>query len=910
MGLGSATGIESIPVEVFDSTAGVVDFTINYYTSCAVINTGKVFCAGTSYGELFPTLGPIGDTTYSFTEMPGLSGVSSISGSFLSSIVAVLSNGNVVSWGYTNNDCSRSVGLNILTMFSGGTAVKAVAQFFASSFTKTDGSLWVLGERLNKNEPLTLQCSTEPVRANSAKNIQKFSALGYGFVWLSDGVLWFDGSSRFPFRQKNSESKSLLVERPDVVEVGVTDFFVGSTTEGYSNQIATICFLKDGDVFCLGNTLDFVPDLQTNTHIPRQLAKLYKNDRTVFLNEFMGIMAIDGSGVLRNIQLYGNSSLDSDERQNFGTFDAVYPSRARTQWIKNGNLYEAGYTETLWRLTGEIIKSGIGLGDLKTGVKNDYWVSCYVHRDGTVWCWGSNSYKQLGDGTTTERSYPTQSQMTNAIDVGTASDSVCALKEDKTVWCWGSDVYGQRGDGPTTSPNAHIPSQVKQDAGTFLTDVKEISAGHRSHCALKEDGSLWCWGRNHLGTLCVGDNSNRGYATLVTVGGSTTNVKKQILGGYNNYIITKTNKLYSCGDGVDGSIGDGFRTTRTSPVLVNFTTPNVSSIAIGSRTICYLDDQKVIWCVGNNRDGTLGTGEPSDNGSVPVNPKLMWSDMRQISAGESITCGVLWDKSLFCMGNHQFGKLGSGVVDPNWPVKVKNMEGETALVSTKTDHVCALKENGSVYCWGKGRDGQLGNGSHQNQSQAVQIDSSSVFIDVSVGTNHSCAVKNDGTVWCWGGNSDGQLGDGKTVNRNRPVQVTGISSVARVSLGDRFSCALKNDNTVYCWGLGTLGTLGNDKYHSSKVPLKSSITGVAYLSAGIDHVCAVKSNGSAWCWGNNANGKIGLPSSKKRTASPVAVSTVTSLANSISSGQDMSCVTKTDGTMTCWGKTAGMTFWD
>jgi len=78
----------------------------------------------------------------------------------------------------------------------------------------------------------------------------------------------------------------------------------------------------------------------------------------------------------------------------------------------------------------------------------------------------------------------------------------CALKRDGTVWCWGYNRYGQLGDG--TRMDRYTPVQVVN-----LTDVIQISAGALHTCALKRDGTVWCWGHNEYGQLGDGTKINR-----------------------------------------------------------------------------------------------------------------------------------------------------------------------------------------------------------------------------------------------------------------------------------------------------------------------------------------------------------------------------------------------------------------
>ena len=67
----------------------------------------------------------------------------------------------------------------------------------------------------------------------------------------------------------------------------------------------------------------------------------------------------------------------------------------------------------------------------------------------------------------------------------------CALKLDGTVWCWGNNANGELGDGTNTA--SLTPTRV-----SGLTGVSSISAKNAHTCALKTDGTVWCWGWNRV----------------------------------------------------------------------------------------------------------------------------------------------------------------------------------------------------------------------------------------------------------------------------------------------------------------------------------------------------------------------------------------------------------------------------
>jgi alpha-tubulin suppressor-like RCC1 family protein len=87
------------------------------------------------------------------------------------------------------------------------------------------------------------------------------------------------------------------------------------------------------------------------------------------------------------------------------------------------------------------------------------------------------------------------------VSVSAGYDHACALKEDGTVWCWGHNESGQTGT-PPESPDVCRDSQAsyycirtpRRVEG--LNDVEELHAGDYMTCVRRRDRTLWCWGNN------------------------------------------------------------------------------------------------------------------------------------------------------------------------------------------------------------------------------------------------------------------------------------------------------------------------------------------------------------------------------------------------------------------------------
>jgi len=89
--------------------------------------------------------------------------------------------------------------------------------------------------------------------------------------------------------------------------------------------------------------------------------------------------------------------------------------------------------------------------------------TCGIRLDSTLWCWGEGSDGALGLGVSSSDFYvPTPRQVgtgTDWTEVSAGSSHTCGRKTDGTMFCWGDDTFGQLGNGsPTTGLDA--PSRV------------------------------------------------------------------------------------------------------------------------------------------------------------------------------------------------------------------------------------------------------------------------------------------------------------------------------------------------------------------------------------------------------------------------------------------------------------------
>ena len=345
--------------------------------------------------------------------------------------------------------------------------------------------------------------------------------------------------------------------------------------------------------------------------------------------------------------------------------------------------------------------------------------------------------------------------ITDATAINAGDNHSCALREGGTMSCWGNNENGQLGNRQSGDYLvSSVPVQVVD-----IADAKAVSAGDFHSCALREGGTISCWGSN-WGQLGNGQSGDDAYSLV--------------------------------------------------PVEVEGIT-DATAITTSWGHSCALHQTGTISCWGDNYYGQLGNGTDT-NSSAPVQIVDI-TDAKAVSAGYRHSCALREGGTISCWGNNNNGQLGNRTDDTHSlvPVKVADITDATAI-TTEGQHSCALREGGTISCWGSNYSGELGNGTDTDSRMPVEVTDITDATAINVGYEHSCALHEDGTISCWGNNRYGQLGNGTDTHSQLPVEVTDIIDATAITTGDEHSCALREGGTVSCWGDNYYGELGNSRW--------------------------------------------------------------------------------------------------
>ena len=310
--------------------------------------------------------------------------------------------------------------------------------------------------------------------------------------------------------------------------------------------------------------------------------------------------------------------------------------------------------------------------------------SLALKADGTVLAWGLNNYGQIGDGTTVNRSQPVTVQaaasvpLRGVVAVAAGNSHSLALKADGTVLAWGLNNYGQLGDGTTT--NRSWPVLLTDDNGVVISGIIAIAAGQSHSLALKADGTVLAWGYNGNGQLGDGTNTTRYRvgAVLDTSYNLLTGIRAIAAGNSHSLALTADGRVLTWGYNNYGQLGDGSTANSTLPRVVihdsYFPLQNMVAVAAGGNHSLALHRDGQVYSWGYNDNGQLGVGDRNtrlraqavlDSGSAVL------TGINGIAAGSSHSLALRSTGTLLSWGDNAYGQLGNGTTsDRLLPVAV------------------------------------------------------------------------------------------------------------------------------------------------------------------------------------------------------------------------------------------------
>ncbi|MFA7478637.1 MAG: hypothetical protein WC184_12240, partial [Acidimicrobiia bacterium] len=205
--------------------------------------------------------------------------------------------------------------------------------------------------------------------------------------------------------------------------------------------------------------------------------------------------------------------------------------------------------------------------------------SCGITTGGDAYCWGNNTYGQMGNGNTPSQTTPVKVVGNHSfVSITAGVGHSCGVTTGGDAYCWGQNNYGQLGNGNiSTYVGVFSPAKVS-GKHTFVS----ITAGNNHTCGVTTGGDAYCWGYNYysqVGTWTAGVEQS----APIKVPGNHS-FMSITAGGNHTCGVTTDGDTYCWGNNTYGQVGNGNTNQETAPGKVIGNHSFVSITAGGNHT--------------------------------------------------------------------------------------------------------------------------------------------------------------------------------------------------------------------------------------------------------------------------------------------------------------------------------------
>lgn len=559
--------------------------------------------------------------------------------------------------------------------------------------------------------------------------------------------------------------------------------------------------------------------------------------------------------------------------------------------------------------------------------------ACAIDQNQRLWCWGDNTYNQLGNPNQGENLFdPLEvffpDDFVGAQEIALGERHSCILDMENKIWCWGDDSFGQLGQGDEKPVEQEFPI-ILDDAGNGMNSIK---SGPWQTCAIDQDRRIWCWGKIFSEEILFGLDGRQ--SDIERLAGFRNTESISI--GENHLCNIGTNNLSWCiGDDRLGQLGNGgdhleFLSDSRLLSEKNLEPFNpdhyFEKVSLGENHSCALDNNRALWCWGSNERGQLGLS------SVIEEERLFSSKVAQLvdffdfglidlSLGENHSCVLSEDYQIFCWGEGHF--IGHSMRDMqdtdfiDFPLEIFDHPeaDDYRLLSSSLKHTCAVTESNQIFCWGRSvlmdalysREEQdlLNYGRPLLLNQPEEIASINKIYSAD---ERLCLIDDEGELWCLGKVLDGQEeGDDYDLDFQLIPFPENVTSFIDTCSSKNHSCTLDSGGQAWCWGLNNEGQLGSedDLGFSHELLRVFQEEGQAFtsLSCGAKSTCALDEQGQLWCWGNNRFSQLGILNAAAQILQATRIQVPFRVDHwlSVSSGSRHRCAIDEKSQIWCWG---------
>lgn len=345
----------------------------------------------------------------------------------------------------------------------------------------------------------------------------------------------------------------------------------------------------------------------------------------------------------------------------------------------------------------------------------------------------------MGDmmcGTQKCRPAPLDTGLDSAAEVVLAAASGCARKSDGTVWCWGSNGLGQLGHTANTNGDVTCgatPCNPKPVQVMGLPAVQQIGAGYSHYCALTTTGAVYCWGSNTSGELGRQTAAGGSSPSAQLVPALSGNVKQLSTGlGYLSCALKMDGTVWCWGSNIRGGLGhatagdplDGalqpYSSTPQQILKDNQNNPFTGLERVSTQWNGGCAKKGTSWfCWGNHGRAALGFGAGFDTAvhATPAAVTVVPTGVATLAHSYETPCAIDPMGKLFCWGRNDWGAIGDstfaglpceGAIPCRPDAQPIAVLGAVDMVTTNSVFALARKPDNTVWSWGANPDARLG----------------------------------------------------------------------------------------------------------------------------------------------------------------------------------------------------------
>ncbi len=346
--------------------------------------------------------------------------------------------------------------------------------------------------------------------------------------------------------------------------------------------------------------------------------------------------------------------------------------------------------------------------------------------------------------------------------------------------------------------DAPMPSR----SAVALDDVTAVSVGSSHACALRSNGSIWCWGSNSSGELGRDDVE---YAMLARPVAGLPPAIQVVAEGYRTCAIDRGGDVWCWGSNFYGQADADRRRTHVPPWV------------------------SIAFCGGSTSD--------RDTDNMRFSPQRVAGveGATALALGMDHTCASTAE-GVLCWGSAAHGAIGEQA-DASFRRVLTPMPGPPRAVVAGTTHICAIDGDGQTWCWG---DESIGESRVQPPHRVAGLPEGQ---DLAILGGQTCMLADDdgGTPWCWGGDPPDEHTDlADPWERYRPVPETVSLPVPwdRFVHVNGFPCMIGEGGEVEC----------ADQYRESSTVHVEGIGAPVIALDGSTAVCSLSQAGMVHCF--------------------------------------------------------------